>query len=246
MPRTTTHLLLSACLAFAATACTPADADGPGEDETLPWSGDSETVLVDDDKADSGEPLRVRADGMTIWFRPALEAIGEGGAQRFVVRGRTSRNLADAFSFVPDDAFGRATVTGPRTFEIELDAHETNSVLFGNRLLVRLETIDGRTYTAMVRARARVVGVAGTGAIFPSAAIGAVYVDREVSYRGSVGLGRDVTFISPLGPTGQRSTSSLILPANILGECSPTAGVGARHWTAGGLQSAAFRADGAL
>ncbi|MDQ3035923.1 MAG: hypothetical protein M3Y87_26200 [Myxococcota bacterium] len=184
--------LLAASVLVVAHACTPGDASLE-TDETLPWSEESETVLVDDEKADSAEPLRVRADGMTIWFRAELTAIGEGDAQRFVLRGRTSRNLADAFSFVPDDAFGRTTVTGPRTFEVELDAHETNSVLFGNRLLVRLETIDGRTYTAMARARARVVEVTGSGAIFPSATIGAVYVDRAVQYRGSVGLGRDVS-----------------------------------------------------
>lgn len=188
---TRSSLLLLASLVTIA-ACTAGDASLEN-DETLPWTEDSETVLVDDEKADSGEALRVRADGMTIWFRPELTAIGEGDARHFVLHGRASRNLADAFSFVPDDAFGRATITGPRTFEVELDAHETNSIVFGNRLLVRLETVDGRTYTAMARARARVVEVEGTGAIFPSATIGAVYVEREVRYRGSVGLGRDVT-----------------------------------------------------
>jgi hypothetical protein len=191
-PRRLLRSLFASSLAVLTVACSSGEVS-PEDDETLPFDQDVETVLVDDSASDSPAPLRVRAEGMTIWLRSELEALGDGDAVRFVVQGRTSRNLAEAFSFVPDDAFGRASVSGPRTFEVELDAHEANSVIFGNRLLVRLSTSDGRTYTAMLRARARVVEVEGAGAIFPSAALGAVYVDREVVYRGSVGLGRDVT-----------------------------------------------------
>ena len=127
-------LLASAVLA---TACTDV------EDEDTDPAGPTTATADADDKADSTE-LRVRAGAMTVWIDRTIEVHASGDTLYAVIKGRASRNLTGAFSFVPDDAFGDAVVTGPRSFEIELPGgHILNSLMSGLPLFVDLDVATG-------------------------------------------------------------------------------------------------------
>ncbi|MCU0698442.1 MAG: hypothetical protein MUC96_18230 [Myxococcaceae bacterium] len=98
---------------------------------------------VDDVEAQADAELtravRAEGGGLTVWVKPVLVARGVGAQRKWVIEGSTSRDLEGAFSFVPDDAFGEAQVTGPRTFEVALaEGYELNSITSGLRLLVNL------------------------------------------------------------------------------------------------------------
>jgi hypothetical protein len=81
----------------------------------------------------SGLELRVDAAAVT---RPGPQLIA---------RARTNRDLSSVFSFVPDDAFGSATLRGARRFDVGGGAgSELASLLSGAPLLVDIETASGR------------------------------------------------------------------------------------------------------
>ena len=104
--------------------------------------GVSDAVLDDaalqDEAVADGELSRdvhASGGGLSVTIAPTLES----RAGRWVLKGVASKDLSAAFSFVPDDGFGQATLTGPRSFEVSLDSmSELNTVLSGLRLLVNL------------------------------------------------------------------------------------------------------------
>jgi hypothetical protein len=115
---------------------------------------------------DTAADLRSRAGNTSVWMESAGVASREGDAWVLRMRGRTSRNLAGAFSFVPDDAFAEARVVGPRSFELVVRAgHELNSLLSGLPLLVRLDTTDGASLTARVTLGLRWSSFRGSSAV---------------------------------------------------------------------------------
>jgi hypothetical protein len=157
---------VAAIAAFAMLGCATGGAR-EDEDETAAYVGTGEAIDVDDAKADEAGEIRVRADGLTVWIRPAIETREAEGQIRFVLRGRASRNLESAFSFVPDDPFGTATLVGRRAFEVELLPHEASTLFFGLPLLVSLHAPgaphDG--YVVQIRGRVRLTQFAGSRSI---------------------------------------------------------------------------------
>lgn len=174
----TTTLLTALVLA----GCTAAVEE---HDETLPWEGEGESIVVDDEKADAAGEIRVRARSMTVWVRPVLEPRDDG---TFVIRGRASRNLGEASSFVPDDAFGTARILSARTFEVALGPHEASTLLFGLPLFVSLApaTAPEQRVTVRLSGRARFAQIAGARSIWLVSTLRPVYVDATVLYRATV------------------------------------------------------------
>ena len=170
-------------LLLSLTACAvPMEED----DQTLPWDGEGESIEVDDAKADAAGEIRVRARAMTVWVRPVLEPREDG---TFVIRGRASRNLGEAFSFVPDDAFGTTRILSARTFEVALGPHEASTLMFGLPLFVSLTpaTAPEQRVTVLVAGRARFAQISGARSIWLVSTLRPVYVDAAVVYRATIG-----------------------------------------------------------
>lgn len=93
--------------------------------------------------------VRVRADDLTLWIdERAIQAV-QSGVLTVTMKARTSSNISSVRSTVPDDAFGLATQTGPRSFEITLrNGHEINTILSGLPLFLHLQLTSGKTYGA--------------------------------------------------------------------------------------------------
>lgn len=138
---------------------------------------------VEGDAVDTAADLRSRAGNTSVWMDSAGVASREDGSWVVRLRGRTSRSLAGAFSFVPDDAFAEARVVGPRSFELVLrTGHELNSLLSGLPLLVRLDTTDGGSLTARVTLGLRWSSFRGSSAVRLDERV------RPVAVRGGDGL----------------------------------------------------------
>jgi len=152
-------LFFSLLLASAVSGCAAAPASAPEDVEETTSDLSGATVLSD---ADPTGRVRVRAGVLTLGFDGPGRFETRAGERVFVITGTSSRNLSDIRSFVPDDAFGRTTLTGPRSFEIVLrEGHETNSILSGLPLGLAIVTRNGTPgrYEAAVTLGARLVGV---------------------------------------------------------------------------------------
>jgi hypothetical protein len=133
--------------------------------------------------------LRAEGGGLTVWVKPVLTKRVVGSQVKWVLEGSTSRDLEGAFSFVPDDAFGEAMVTGARSFEVALaDGHELNSILSGLRLLVNLSPRDAsRPITAGIDLQPRFTSMRGSTRVMLSPPeLRPVYARGGLSYRGQV------------------------------------------------------------
>ncbi|MCA9592209.1 MAG: hypothetical protein KC776_02835 [Myxococcales bacterium] len=173
-------LALSGCGADPAPA--PVDSEAPGPDTA---------EQVDDGKADSVE-LRVRTGVTTLWVRKLATVDAGPAGPRVTIHARTSRNLASAFSWVPDDAFGTTNVVSARKLEVVLDeGHEINTLLSGMPILVNIDTTTGSPnhYTARFQLVPRLGSFHGSSALHPSTVVRPVYVRDEqnpLRYRGHV------------------------------------------------------------
>src|SRR5689334_14395799 len=118
-----TFSVASALIAQAAGCMTDAGDDLAGTDDAAIVGG----------KADAADTeLRARIDGLTVWMEPGVTVETRDDRRYWVLHGRASRNLDHVFSFVPDDPFAIATVTGKRTFDVAFDAgHEINTLISG-------------------------------------------------------------------------------------------------------------------
>ncbi|HMU38068.1 MAG TPA: hypothetical protein PKE31_03570 [Pseudomonadota bacterium] len=113
--------------------------------------------------------IRVRADDLTLWIDEFATQTVRGGTLQVAVKGRTSSNLASVLSTVPDDAFGQATLIGPRSFSITLrDGHEINTILSGLPLFVTLKLSNGKTYGAKFSLSTKLNPSAGPVSVDPS------------------------------------------------------------------------------
>jgi hypothetical protein len=184
--------------------------------------GPQELPVADDALDDSaaqevGAEWRVRTSGTTVWLDPTLTTAKRNGRDVYLVHGRASRNVSDVFSFVPDDAFGTAAATGPRTFEVALDAGgEMNSIAAGARLLIRL-TAQGApgTFTVGVTFAPKLEVQAGTSRIFIHPEITPVLVGGYTRYRATAST---------------TSGSALTSVSNAEGSGPALTKVGARTW----------------
>lgn len=172
------HLFLSA---FLLLACGPQEAEvGSGAEPS-----------ADDASELSTTELKVATTGITVWVRPYATKEVRDGRNLFVVRGRTSVNIENALSYVPDDAFGYATVLSARTFEVALDAQsETNSLLSGLPLLVRLDQPGGKNATLRFVLAPRFVDATGSSKLWVTTEVKPIYVvEQGLGYRGKVRAG---------------------------------------------------------
>lgn len=166
-------LLTSAVLV---TACT----DAPDDEDADP-AGPTTASVEADEKADATE-LRVRAGSMTVWIDRTIEVHASGDTLYAVIKGRASRNLTGAFSFVPDDAFGDAVVTGPRSFEIELPGgHILNSLMSGLPLFVDLDVASGTEpdYAVKIDLRAGFTRFTGSSSLMVDALTRPIFIGLD-------------------------------------------------------------------
>lgn len=139
------------------------------------------TALRSDLNSTALSELRIRADDLTLWMTESALQVVRGGSLQVVLRGRTSSNISTISSSVPDDAFGRATQLGPRSFEITLrDGHEINTILSGLPLFLNLKLSNGKTYGAKLALAARLAPSAGPVTVDP--------LLRPIYYRDSTSL----------------------------------------------------------
>lgn len=147
------------------------------------------TALVD---ATGGATTRVRAGGITVWVENVAKPRYVGNELWVTARLRTSRSLASAMSWVPDDGFGDARVVSPRVVEIDLrGGHEINSILSGLPLFVHLTTRSGavRDYDVRLDLAPRFARFEGSSQVFVHEAIKPIWVRRggdALLYRGKV------------------------------------------------------------
>jgi hypothetical protein len=182
--------LSALCLAFA--ACAPAGLTPSGEETAggeLGVSGPDTGETIVDDEVDS---VSVHAGTMKVTLEPTAAPMEDGGVRLWRIRGKTSRNITHVSSFVFDDPFGQASVTGKRTFEIVLsDAYELNSLLSGSPLFVNLLPQTGATqqYTARIDLAPAFARFSGSSVLWVHRDIRPVYVHDDLSslrYRGVV------------------------------------------------------------
>jgi len=134
---------------------------------------------------------QVRVAGLTLTIDDAVVVRRDGNGMTATLKLRTSRDLVSAFSFVPDDAFGTARLTGPRTVEIDLaGGYELNSILSGLPLFVSLETKTGdvRRFEARVDLASRFFDFRGSSSLFVDAPVRPVLVrggGDNLRYRGT-------------------------------------------------------------
>jgi hypothetical protein len=131
---------------------------------------------------------------MTVWVDAVALPAVRAGKQVVRITGRASRNLASAFSFVPDDLYGATKIVGKRGFEVVLETTgEQNTLLSGSSILVDLvpSTAKKETYTARIAIEPRFARFTGSNKIFVQESIKPVYYRdgvRNLRYRGSASL----------------------------------------------------------
>jgi hypothetical protein len=154
--------------------------------------------------ASDGE-IRVREDGLTLWMDTPARPSYRGTMLQVTIAGRTSANLKEVFSSVPDDAFGSAAIVGPRSFTVVLrDGHEINTLLSGLPILIRLGLSNGRTYHARVELAPRFVSATGSASISLDAPILPIYYQEgptALRYRGTAGVTAPMLTVTTSGGT---------------------------------------------
>jgi hypothetical protein len=195
------------CVAAFLVGCGPQDkllSDDMGSEE-----------LVTDEAELAGE-LRASVGPLTVWVKTVLQPRLVNNEVRWVVQGRANQNLGGVFSFVPDDAYGQAVMTGPRTFEVSFDSmSELNTILSGLPVLVSV-TPQGSTSsvaTARVSFAPRFTSFTGSTRVFIGSAVTPVLVNDNLQYRGFARV-----------PAGARLSASTLDDATITVTPRPTRG----------------------
>lgn len=177
--------LASLALLAPALGCLATDGEPPSGPTTVFVGEDS------DGKRDTTQGDRsATVQGFTLTMNAHATVGVSGGAQLVTIKGTASRNLTSVFSYVPDDAFGEAVLTGSRTFVIRLDEpHEINTLLSGTPILVSIDTASGTPnhFDAAVTLGARFARFEGTTRIVVDPVIRPIYVNDPADplrYRG--------------------------------------------------------------
>ena len=153
--------------------------------------GASDAVLDDVDSQDDAttdatlvRDVRGTGGGLSVALKPTL-ALRAG---RWVLQGTASQDLTAVSSFVPDDAFGEATLTGARTFEVSFDSmSELNTVLSGLRLLVDLTPAGAtKAITLGVDLAPRFTSTAGSTRVLLTPEVAPVFARGGLTYRATV------------------------------------------------------------
>ncbi len=180
---------------------------GCGALEATAVESDSQVVA---DGAELVTELKATTAGVTVYATPVLTARGA----TFVISGRASKDLSAVASRQDDVPFGKATLTGARTFEVTVDQNaELSSLLSGGSLLVDLTTATGTTLTARLLAVARVTQVSGSTKVTVPSTISPVAARGTLIFRNAVktvtsGSTLSVVVGSQRVAVGQGTTSS--------------------------------------
>jgi hypothetical protein len=144
--------------------------------------------------------LEASVDGLGLRVSPIVQIEERDGAVIWRLEGRSTVALGSVASWVPDDAFGAAELTGPRSFAITFrEPHEQNTVASGMPLFLTVSQVSGARAEAAIWLRPRLevgAGAAGSaslsGRIQPYATMKPVWVaDDELGnleYRGKVAV----------------------------------------------------------
>jgi hypothetical protein len=180
---------LAAFLAFAPALLGCLEID---EDDDIPEGEDGVgdyDVVTTDDKADATSEIRTRIDGLTVWMDPVAYTFEWEGNTYWRIDGRASRNLERVFTFVSDDVFCTADLTGKRTFTITFgDDHEINTILSGMPLFITIDPVTGEEATAGLWIAPRTARWSGASSIYVKEAIDPVWVGGGLVYRGGARL----------------------------------------------------------
>lgn len=161
-----------------------------GASACAPGQGD---VIVESSTSDvEASGLSAQAGSLRVTLQNVARFEQRNGERVLVVTGSANRNLEGVFSFVPDDAFGEASLVTKRKFELVLrDGHEINSLLSGMPILLRVTAATGSTpfVFARIALAPRFARFQGSSALHIDAKIAPVFVRDEVDslrYRGLV------------------------------------------------------------
>ena len=165
------RLLLFCCVFACSLGCAETTVD--------PDEGETAEVGFDDARADSLEPLYLRAAGMSIWAAPGIVPEEE----EWVLSARTSYDLASVAATIHGAEVG-ARLTSARKFEVRMTAAQVAENLAETPLVVELRTRSGLVRHAMFVARARFGASSGSSKIYPWRNIKPVVVARETTFRG--------------------------------------------------------------
>ncbi len=203
-------LLAAALAACAAPRDDSLEDNGPGD----PASTES---ALNDGHADTAVGERsVRAGQLTLTVTSLATLTEDAGQQALIVKATTSRAIDHVLSFVPDDAYGEARLTGARTFEVVLGGgHEINTMLSGLPLFVSIHTTTGtiRDYQARIDFGAQFARFSGSRRIFLDAGIRPVAVadsKNPLRYRARVTTKANLTSMLASTPDGVLPTLAQI------------------------------------
>jgi hypothetical protein len=159
--------------------------------------------------------LVVRAAGLGLSVDAVATRKGAGTELTVTLRGRATRNLTKVASFVPDDGFGEAKLTGKRSFEVALHGgHEVNTILSGLPLYVHLEVAASAAgaptqYDAAIELVPVLEAASDAGAA--PGVLSTVYgrnAENPLLYRARVAGAAPVVVTGPSVPTAVRSDAA--------------------------------------
>jgi hypothetical protein len=151
-----------------------------------PLSDETEVSADELGKADAAE-LSVRAGETTLTVAKDLALrTGPDGAE-FVLRGKTSRTLADGRGFIFDDVYGDWAKKSARVFELTWPVSTARSLVDGVDQFIGLSFVHSSTrpdhLTARVVVRPRLAAFTGSSKIYLTAELTPVVVGGTVVYR---------------------------------------------------------------
>lgn len=181
---------LSAALVLS--ACAVADAPGaaPPRAEVLEQGDELEEPGLAPLRELDAE-LEAEIEGLGLRISPRVAVEERGGATVWRVEGRATVPLGSVASWVPDDAYGLAELTGPQSFTITFrDPSEQNTMASGLPLFVTVAPLAGARAEAAIWFRPRLQARAGSASLSPQLAIAPVWIADaardHLEYRGQV------------------------------------------------------------
>jgi hypothetical protein len=135
------------------------------------------------------QDLTASVDGLSLSVAPIAAVQQVDGVTVWRFEGRASDDLSSVASWVPDDAFGEAVLTGPRTFSIAFrEPSDQNTIVSGLPVFVTLTPTVGAPAEAAIWFRPRLKAGAGSGRIRFYAIVKPIWLAGDVVYRGKMAV----------------------------------------------------------
>jgi len=175
----------------------------------------SEGDATESDELAAGTSVGAHVPGMTVWLDPVAVAEWRYEQWVWVVRGRTSKNLAAAFSYSGDDEFGEALVTSKRKFEFVADGPSMIHLLEGHALFIQLDTTTGSQtrYFATVEMSSRFARFTGSSKIFVHQDLDPIVTGGRVLFRSEASTSKGVTGLEVSAPVARPEETVFIAPS---------------------------------